>query len=218
MRIQKVRGKKLPDVLLISPSKDPVYKRINEIYWPDLVRFNGEVPLFLADGEMTIQRQDTLCGFFYQKREDCYAQLIRCDRGSVKVVLVDLRPEAVRTYAHYEMFFLSEANKRQLYVPRGFACAYLSCEDDTRLMFKMEKPFEQECECILNPFDDRINIHWPVEQITISALERYAPGFAEVEKNLYMDRLIQMRIDVESLQKVEERNDDDIQQFEGDNS
>lgn len=204
MILQKQRARKLPDVLVIQTEDDPVFQRIRQYYWPDLLRFNGKIPLFLADGEMNIPDKDTLCGFFYQKLQDRYAQVIRCSQGSAYVVLADLRWEAVSTYAKHEVFFLSVGNRTQLYVPGGFACAYLSLENDTKLTFKLERPFEQERELILNPFDDRINVNWPIREVHISALERYAPRFAEVERTLLTDELKKLVVDTESLLERDE--------------
>ena len=89
---------------------------------------------FVQDNESFSARRGVLRGLHFQKGEAAQAKLLRVVRGSVLDVAVDIRPGSP-TYGQYVSVVLSGENKRQFFIPRGFAHGFLVLEDDTLFQY-----------------------------------------------------------------------------------
>lgn len=179
----------------------------------------GRLPVFLYEGDLVIEKENTLCGMYFQRSEDRCAQLVRCAFGSAYIGIVDLRPESPN-YLQSKLFFISSENGKGVYIPRGFAVGYMSASAPTVLVFKMERKIEKEKVHVFSPFDPQIKIHWPAEKIIISAQERYAVGIAEVERIIGEELIGQVLVDIATLETttyIDSIADDmDLEADEGD--
>jgi dTDP-4-dehydrorhamnose 3,5-epimerase len=121
----------------------------------------------------------TLRGFHYQVAPFQEDKLLRCTRGSVHDVLIDLRPDSP-TYKHHISLTLSAQNYRSLLVPKGCANAFLTLEDDTEVTYFVSEFYTPEAERGVRWNDPAFGIKWPVsEPAVISDKDRSWPDFKD---------------------------------------
>ena len=108
-----------------------------------------------------------LRGLHYQEGSKAQAKLVRCIRGEIFDVAVDLRKNSP-TYLKWVGFTLSAENKKQLYIPASFAHGFCSLTNDTEIVYKCSKEYLPESEKGLIWNDPTINILWPIENPIIS--------------------------------------------------
>lgn len=113
------------------------------------------------------------------------AKLVRCARGTVVDVIVDLR-QGSPTYGEWEGWELSEQNMRVLYVPVGFAHGFCVLSEVADLMYKQTAYYSPEVERGIAWDDPDVAIEWPLprEQLHVSERDRTAPRLAEVASEL----------------------------------
>jgi dTDP-4-dehydrorhamnose 3,5-epimerase len=109
----------------------------------------------------------TLRGMHYQVPPAAETKLIRCTRGAVWDVIVDLRTNSP-TYLQNFALELSADNRRALYVPAMFAHGYLTLQDDTEVSYQVDEPYAPAHERGLRYNDPRLAIHWPAAVHTLS--------------------------------------------------
>jgi dTDP-4-dehydrorhamnose 3,5-epimerase len=102
----------------------------------------------------------TLRGMHYQIAPHEEAKIVRCIRGKVYDVIIDLRPESA-TYLQWIGVELSSKNRKMLYVPEKFAHGYLTLADNTELFYQVSHFYAPESESGFRWNDPTINIKWP---------------------------------------------------------
>lgn len=116
----------------------------------------------------------TLRGMHFQKPPYAEAKLIRCVRGAVLDVIVDLRPDSP-SYMRHEAFELSAANRRQIYVPQGFAHGFQTLVDDVEMTYLISAPYTPAAEAGLRYDDPRLGIAWPRPVTVLSERDQRWP-------------------------------------------
>ncbi len=117
------------------------------------------------------RRCGTVRGMHYQRPPAAEAKLIRCLRGRVFDVAVDLRADSP-TFLHWHGVELSEDNDRALFIPEGFAHGFQSLTDDAHLLYMHTAPWTPACESGLRHDDPRLDIAWPVPVTQCSERDR----------------------------------------------
>ena len=112
-------------------------------------------------------RRGTMRGLHYQLPPATETKFIRCVRGAIYDVIVDMRPDSP-TYREHIGVELTAANARALYVPGMFAHAYLTLEDDTAVIYQVGEYYTPGQERGLRHDDPALGIEWPVEIEVIS--------------------------------------------------
>lgn len=112
-------------------------------------------------------KKGTLRGLHYQLSPFGEAKTIRCVRGSIIDVYIDLRPES-STYLKWQTTKLSERNFKILYIPEGFAHGFQTLEDDTEVTYQVSQFYNPEAERGIRYNDPTFNIQWPLEISNIS--------------------------------------------------
>jgi dTDP-4-dehydrorhamnose 3,5-epimerase len=126
-------------------------------------------------------RRGTLRGLHLQRAPHEEAKLVRCTRGSLFDVAVDLRAGSA-TFARWFGVVLSAERANQLYVPKGFAHGFLTLEDDTEVCYQMSTPYAPEHQAGYRWDDPAFGIEWPAEVRVISERDRNLPALgAHVE-------------------------------------
>jgi dTDP-4-dehydrorhamnose 3,5-epimerase len=121
----------------------------------------------------------TLRGLHFQAEPHAETKLVRCTRGAVHDVIVDIRPGSA-TFARWTAVELSERNRTTLYVPKGFAHGYQTLEDGSEVWYQMADPYVPESQRGLRWDDPRLGIEWPpAARRVISARDEAWPPFAE---------------------------------------
>ncbi|WP_207482594.1 dTDP-4-dehydrorhamnose 3,5-epimerase [Arenibaculum pallidiluteum] len=119
----------------------------------------------------------TLRGLHFQRPPHGEVKIVRCLRGAIWDVIVDLRRDSP-TYRRWQGFELSADNRRQLYVPRGFAHGFQALTDDTELGYMISAFHAPEAASGLRHDDPAFAIPWPLPVAAISAADLGWPPFA----------------------------------------
>jgi len=114
-----------------------------------------------------------LRGLHFQTGDYAQAKLVSVLRGKVLDVIVDLRKKS-STFGQYFSVILNDNQKQQLFIPRGFAHAYLCMQDDTLFYYKVDNYYHQSSESGIRFDDPDIHIDWPVDisQVVLSEKDR----------------------------------------------
>jgi dTDP-4-dehydrorhamnose 3,5-epimerase len=124
-------------------------------------------------------RAGTLRGLHYQAAPHAEAKLVRCVRGSIYDVVVDLRPESP-TYCAWHGVELSASNGRELFIPTGLAHGFQTLEDDTEVLYQMSEAYSAEHARGVRWDDPVFGIEWPeTDARTISERDR---DYADFER------------------------------------
>jgi dTDP-4-dehydrorhamnose 3,5-epimerase len=126
-----------------------------------------------------------LRGLHYQKGEFSQAKLVRVIQGRVLDVAVDLRKSSP-TFLKYVAVELSGENKRQLFVPRGFAHGFVVLSDEAVFCYKVDNVYAPQAECCIRYDDPAIGVEWPLpaEELLLSAKD--AQGISVHEAELFI--------------------------------
>ena len=118
----------------------------------------------------------TLRGMHFQKTPHAEAKLVRCSRGLIYDVIVDLRPNSP-TYMGWTSIEISLENKRMVYVPEGFAHGFQTLEDNTEVIYQMSQFYSPGHSGGFRWDDPSFNIEWPTEPIVISPKDKIFSDF-----------------------------------------
>lgn len=122
------------------------------------------------------RKKGTLRGMHYQTYPHQEIKLVRCTRGAVYDVIVDLRPDSP-TFKKWVALELTSGNSLVLYIPKGVAHGYQTLEEDTELFYQMSEPYHPECARGLRWDDPAIGIAWPPGERIFSDRDRKQRGF-----------------------------------------
>jgi dTDP-4-dehydrorhamnose 3,5-epimerase len=109
----------------------------------------------------------TLRGMHYQVVPCAEAKLVRCTRGAIYDVIIDLRRES-RTYKQYLSEVLSSNNYKALFIPEGFAHGFQTLEDNSEVFYQMSEFYSPEHQRGVRYNDHTFRISWPIEATVIS--------------------------------------------------
>ena len=112
-----------------------------------------------------------LRGLHYQKGELSQAKLVRVIKGRVVDVAVDLRKSSA-TFGKHVMVELSEDNKRQFFIPRGFAHGFLVLSDEAIFTYKVDNPYAPQAEAGIRWDDPDLGIAWPIDASQVVTSEK----------------------------------------------
>jgi dTDP-4-dehydrorhamnose 3,5-epimerase len=125
-------------------------------------------------------RRDTLRGLHYQETPHAEIKLVRCTRGSILLVMADLRPDSP-TRNEWLGAELSARNGRLAYVPRGFAQGYQTLEDDSEVLYQMSHRYVPEAARGVRWDDPALGIDWPpADERLISERDRAWPDLSSI--------------------------------------
>jgi dTDP-4-dehydrorhamnose 3,5-epimerase len=111
------------------------------------------------------------------------AKLVRCARGSIVDVLVDIR-RGSPTYGQWEAFELSDENRRMLYAPIGFAHGFCVTSEIADVAYKCSSYYDDEIERGIAYDDPDVGIEWPDLELQVSARDSSAPRLRDIEHEL----------------------------------
>jgi dTDP-4-dehydrorhamnose 3,5-epimerase len=120
----------------------------------------------------------TLRGMHYQAAPCAEAKLVRCTRGAIYDVIIDLRRESV-TYKQHVSEVLSSNNYKALFVPEGFAHGFQTLEDNSEVFYQMSAFYSPGHQRGLRYNDPAFRINWPVDATVISDRDRNYEDFKE---------------------------------------
>ncbi len=134
-----------------------------------------EPQLVQINNSLTRQR-GTLRGMHYQLPPAAEVKVVRCIRGALYDVIIDLRPDSP-SFAHWFGAELTAENRKMMYVPRGFAHGFLTTADDTEAFYLVSAFYSPELERGLRFDDPRFAVKWPFPPLEVSEKDRSWPDF-----------------------------------------
>ena len=192
-KISNANGQIIEGPLLIKPNvfKDErgfFMESWNSNDWKSIIeKSKQEFNLFLQDNHSKSVK-GTLRGLHYQKEPYAQGKLVRCLRGEIYDVAVDLRKSS-KTFMSYAFVNLSSHNQTQFWIPKGFAHGFLTLTEDTEVLYKTTNYWNKDSELTLKWDDPSININWPLstlkQEVNISEKDRNAFSLDQL-KNEYL--------------------------------
>jgi dTDP-4-dehydrorhamnose 3,5-epimerase len=157
----KVTPLSIPDVLLIEPhvledSRGFFFESFRE----DVFKTETSLNVSFVQDNHSKSSQGVLRGLHYQLPPYAQGKLVRVIQGEVFDVAVDIR-ESSPTFGQYIAEILSCENKKQLYIPEGFAHAFLTLSETSEVLYKTTDFYHPECERCILWNDKTLNINWP---------------------------------------------------------
>jgi len=141
---------------------------------PDEFRRHGIEPALAQCNLAFNYQRGTLRGMHFQTAPHAQAKIIRCTRGALLDVVVDLRPESP-AYRQWQAVELTADNRRMLYMPEGIAHGYLTLADDTEAYYHASAPWEPKAESGVRWDDPAFGIAWPFAPQVISTKDAAWP-------------------------------------------
>jgi dTDP-4-dehydrorhamnose 3,5-epimerase len=138
-------------------------------------------------------KKGTLRGMHFQYPPAAETKLVRCTRGAILDIIVDLRPESP-TYLQHVAVELNEDNQRSLYVPERFGHGYQTLRDNTDTSYQVGEFYTPGCEGGLLYSDPRLGLTWPLPVSAISDKDAVWKPLADVEKELKQRMNIQVSV------------------------
>ncbi len=112
-------------------------------------------------------KKGSVRGMHYQLPPHAETKMVRCIKGKVLDIIVDIRKNSPTFLQHFEIE-LSEHNMKMIYIPKGFAHGFQSLEDDSEIMYLVTEYYSPDFEAGLNPMDPALHIDWPLPLTDIS--------------------------------------------------
>ena len=173
---------KIQDLTIIEPKvHDDKRGYFLESFNQELFNKNiGEVN-FVQDNESKSSK-GVLRGLHFQKPPYAQAKLVRCIEGRVLDVAIDIRKNS-KTYGHYIAIELSGENKKQLFVPRGFAHGFLVLSKSAVFAYKVDNIYAPDYDAGILWNDPILNIHWDTNkhEVLVSEKDNNLPFFSKFE-------------------------------------
>jgi dTDP-4-dehydrorhamnose 3,5-epimerase len=149
------------------------------LWCADEARQVGLVPEVVQCSLSYNQRRGTVRGLHFQAPPFAETKLVRCVRGALFDVLVDLRRES-HTYGRWFAVELTAGNHKATYIPAGFAHGLQTLEDDSEVLYQMSTPYCPEASRGVRWDDPTLNIPWPLPPAAISLQDTRWPSLEEL--------------------------------------
>jgi dTDP-4-dehydrorhamnose 3,5-epimerase len=175
---------KLSGVLVVEPtvfgdSRGWFMETYNEANFAEF----GNNLKFIQDNQSFSAAKGTLRGLHYQLNPKAQSKLVRCTRGSIFDVAIDIRKNSP-TFGDWFGIELTAENKKQLLIPKGFAHGFMTLTDEVEVQYKVDELYEPKCDRGIFWNDPTIGIEWPLNVTPIlSDKDEKAPLLRDAEIN-----------------------------------
>lgn len=196
-----------------------------ETYSKEKFRELGIDVEFVQDNHSFSAKKGTLRGLHFQLHPKAQSKLVRCTKGRILDVVVDIR-KGSSTYRHWVAEVLSEENKRQMYIPKGFAHGFVTLTDNVEVQYKVDEYYAPKYDRSIRYDDAEIGVVWGIDNPILSDKDLKAPLLKDSDANFSIKVLVtgvngQLGYDV--VERLKElgidavgavRNDFDISDYE----
>lgn len=180
MKIKTIDNTSIPGIVIITPE---IFKDERGYFFESFnsVDFNklGLPAKFVQDNQ-AFSKQGTLRGFHYQLRHQ-QGKLVRAIQGEVFDVAIDIRVSSP-TFGKWVGTILSENNNKIMYIPEGFAHAYVVLSKNALFQYKCTAVYHPEDEYGIAWDDGAINVDWPVKNPILSEKDKNLPDLKNIDK------------------------------------
>jgi len=172
----KLKGCYIIEPTIFKDKRGYFFESFNEQKFNKILKLDVR---FIQDNE-SFSSKGVLRGLHYQTGEFAQAKLVRVVKGKVLDIAVDIRKES-STFGQYISIELTEENKKQIFVPRGFAHGFVVLSDTAILSYKCDNFYNKESEEGIIYNDNTLNIDWklPAESLIISEKDVDLPSFED---------------------------------------
>lgn len=138
---------------------------------------------FVQDNQSFSSVKGTLRGLHYQLNPKAQTKLVRCTKGAIYDVAVDIR-KGSSTFGKWFGLELTEENKKQLLIPKGFAHGFMTLTEDVEVQYKVDELYAPECDRGIIWNDPEIGVEWPIDvKPILSTKDENAPLLNDTENN-----------------------------------
>ena len=180
----KIENTELPQVKIIHPqvfgdNRGWFYESYNKQKFSEL----GLDMEFIQDNHSLSVPKYTLRGIHFQNEPYAQSKLVRCTRGRILDVAVDLR-KGSDTYLQWVAVELSAENKKMLFIPRGFGHIFMTLEENCEVNYKVDNIYSKADERSIRYNDPQIGIKWPEDMVPVmSEKDANAPLLEDCDCN-----------------------------------
>lgn len=183
----KVTDTKIPDVKVIEPrvfedERGFFFESFNHKKFEDAIGYSVS---FVQDNHSKSSK-GVLRGLHYQLPPYAQGKLVRVVQGEVFDVAVDIRKSSP-TFGEWVGETLSAENKKQLWIPEGFAHGFLTLSDTAEFLYKTTNYYAPDAESSILWNDEDIGIRWPLERVDpiVSDKDKFAPEMSGIMKRIF---------------------------------
>jgi dTDP-4-dehydrorhamnose 3,5-epimerase len=176
----------LPDVLVLEPTVHRDERGwFMESYVKGSMKSLGVDANFVQDNHSFSLHRGTLRGLHFQNEPMAQSKLVRCTRGSILDVIVDIRKDS-STFRKWISLELTSTNMKQVFIPRGFAHGYLTLEENTEVQYKVDNYYSKDNDRSIRYDDPDLGIAWTAERPLLSEKDARAPFLKDSDCNLLL--------------------------------
>ena len=179
----KITKQKIPDVFVIEPKIYGDHRGyFIETFRLDIFGEGVGGVSFCQDNE-SMSSKGILRGLHYQLPPYAQSKLVRVVKGEVLDIAVDIRSGSP-TFGQHVSVVLNDINKKQLFVPRGFAHGFVVLSDEAVFCYKVDNYYSAECDRGIFYDDPELNIDWMLDEssIILSEKDKNLPSFHDTDK------------------------------------
>lgn len=177
----KITPTKIPEVKIIEPDVFGDHRGYFMETWSEQ-KYQELNFVPKQDNESFTAKKGTLRGLHFQQNPFSQTKIVRVVKGAVLDVAVDLR-RGSPTYLQWVSVELSEENKRQFYIPQGFAHGFLTLTDDVVFCYKVDNLYSKECDRSIRFDDPDIGVDWGIADPILSQKDLEAPNLKNSDCN-----------------------------------
>ena len=146
----------------------------------------GITTVFVQDNHIKTTKAGTIRGIHFQNSPKAQTKLLRCTKGKILDVVVDLRRDSP-DFKKWLAVELSEENKKQIWIPKGFGHALLTLVDDCEIQYKVDEFYYPKYDRAIAWNDPEIGVNWGVTDPILSQKDIKAPSLKDSDVNLTME-------------------------------
>lgn len=179
----KIVETKIKDLFIIEPDVFGDHRGwFSESYNKKKLEELGVKIDFVQDNRSFSVNKGTLRGLHFQNNPFAQSKLVSCTKGAVLDVAVDLRKDSA-TYKQWVFIELSEDNKKQFLIPRGFAHGFLTLTDNAEFSYKVDNYYDKQSDRSILFNDPEIGVDWNIAEPILSDKDRNAPLLKDCDIN-----------------------------------
>ena len=154
----------------------------SESYNYEIFKQNGIDNVFVQDNHSFSKQKGTLRGLHFQNKPKAQTKLVRCTKGRIWDVAVDLRKSS-STYLKWFGVELTEENHKMLLVPQGFAHGFITLEANCEVQYKVDNIYDKHSDRSIIYNDPEISIKWPEMEVVLSDKDKNSPFLKDSDVN-----------------------------------
>lgn len=153
-----------------------------ESYSLRTLKEHGIENVFVQDNHLLSLKKGTIRGIHFQNHPKAQSKLLRCTKGKILDVVIDLRKESP-TYKKWIAIELTASSKEQIFIPKGFGHGCISLVDDTEVQYKVDEFYYPEFDRAIVWNDPELGIEWGTIYPIVSEKDKNAPLLRESDVN-----------------------------------